>query len=82
MCIRDRKYTNRALVALGVFTFGTGVPVADAWRDIGARAQGERLERMRQSSAWTGEAFDNALPRHDGPYGDGQSYARAPRPGT
>jgi L-ascorbate metabolism protein UlaG (beta-lactamase superfamily) len=50
---------------LGLSVLALGLVTREA---RGARAAGERLERMRRSPAWSGDRFTNALPRVDGPW--------------
>ncbi len=57
-------------LGLSVSTGGFGIAWWTATPDIGAKAEGARLERMQASAQWDGASFANPLAQVDGPMGE------------
>jgi L-ascorbate metabolism protein UlaG (beta-lactamase superfamily) len=66
-----RPKRGRALrVAAGItgtLALAFALLLADAWRAIGTRAQGERLARIQASPEWSGDRFRNGIPTAEMP---------------
>jgi L-ascorbate metabolism protein UlaG (beta-lactamase superfamily) len=58
-----RRIALRVLASLGVtLLLVIAFFVAAGWEAFGARARGERLERMKRSKQWAGSGFENPQP--------------------
>jgi L-ascorbate metabolism protein UlaG (beta-lactamase superfamily) len=69
-----RRWLNRALKVLALLlalgAIAVVALVVSAGDATGARAEGERLERVQASPQWKGSYFGNRLARTDGPFGE------------
>jgi L-ascorbate metabolism protein UlaG (beta-lactamase superfamily) len=59
---KGRRGLRIAAGVLAALLLVGAVLLADSWRGLGKRAEGERLQRMQASPAWNGERFRNAIP--------------------